>query len=391
MMKEDAGMKVCDVVLNSVWYDPRVRKQIVEYKNNGIDVCAVGLKCIRYNKEKIEQIPCKTNVVCINEKYDGKQKGIFKKLLREHLRKKYVRKAVLAEKPDIIHANDLDALIAVYPVYKKLKCKLIYDSHEICAENIGSIRRYRFTLPLVKLYEKHMIKNIDLMVCVSHSAAEYFAKIYNIKKPMVVTNCSLKSEQYISEEKNDGFEILNHGQFYAGRGYDIMIEAVSYLKEYPEIKMALRGFGSLEDKLKARAKEIGDETIRFYPPVLVNELIPKASMSKVGVAITEPICLNFKLSVSNKLFEYASAGLPVIMSDIPEHRYLNDKYQFGIIIQENSPKAFAQAAIKLYTDKEFYKMCAENAKKLSQEVNWENEFGRLINSERKLINGTARN
>ena len=69
------------------------------------------------------------------------------------------------------------------------------------------------------------------------------------------------------------------------------------------------------------------------------------------------------------------------MSDIPEHRYLNDKYNFGIVIPENTPKAFADAVIKLYTDKAFYAQCAENAKKLSNEVNWENEFGMLIEFE----------
>ena len=47
-------MKVCDVVLNSIWYDPRVRKQIVEYQTNNVDVVAVGLKCSRYNAEKVK-------------------------------------------------------------------------------------------------------------------------------------------------------------------------------------------------------------------------------------------------------------------------------------------------------------------------------------------------
>ena len=70
------------------------------------------------------------------------------------------------------------------------------------------------------------------------------------------------------------------------------------------------------------------------------------------------------------------------MSDIPEHRYLNEKYQFGIVIPENTPQAFAEAAIKLYTDKGFYQKCAENAIKLSDEINWENEFGKLLNFEK---------
>lgn len=379
-------MKVCDVVCNSVWYDPRVRKQIIEYKNNGIEVCSVGLKCDRYDAEKIAQVPCKTNVVCIDEKYDGKQKGIFRKLWREHLRNKGIKDAVLAEKPDVIHANDLDALMAVYPAYKKLKCKLVYDSHEICTENAGVARRYRFTLPLVKRYEKYMINHLHQMVCVSNAAADYFVQLYGVKRPLVVTNCSLASESVVAEEKNLGFEVLNHGQFYAGRGYDVMIEAAPLLKDYPEIKLALRGFGVMEEQLRARVEELRLNSVLFYPKVKVEELIPKAAGSMVGLALTEPICLNFKLSISNKLFEYASAGLPVIMSDIPEHRYLNDKYGFGIVLSKDTPEELSKAIVKLYTDKVFYEECRKNAIRMSEEVNWENEFAKLVEIERNLVN-----
>lgn len=112
-----------------------------------------------------------------------------------------------------------------------------------------------------------------------------------------------------------------------------------------------------------------------------------ASKAHVGVAITEAICLNFELSVSNKLFEYAAAGLPVIMSDIPEHRYLNEKYGFGIVIPDNTPEEFAKAVIKLYADEEFYRACAEGSQRLTQEVNWESEFARLIELERSWSHG----
>lgn len=379
-------MKVCDVVLNSVWYDPRVRKQIAEYLRQDVDVTVVGMKCPRYDEEKIALVPCKTIIAEIDSSFDGKQKGVIRKLKRESLKTKAVRDAIVSEKPDVIHANDLNALIPAYEAAKKLSCVLIYDSHEINVENFTGQRKAVFAR-YMRYKEANLVKKVDKMVCVSNAAAEYFKEEYNIEKPMVVTNCSLKSEQYISEIKNPGFEILNHGQFYEGRGYDIMAEAIPLLKDYPEVKLAVRGFGKLEESLRARVNELQGENFIFYPKVLVQELIPEASKSMVGVAITEAICLNFKLSVSNKLFEYASAGLPVIMSDIPEHRYLNDKYQFGIIIPENTPEAFAEAVIKLYTDKQFYDKCAENAKKLSDEVNWENEFSKLIHFERKCCRG----
>ena len=379
-------MKVCDIVLNSIWYDPRVRKQINEYLAQGVDLCCVGLKCSRYDEEKVAQMPCPVTIVETPVKYQGRQKNPLRKLAREKLRVQALCDAIVAYKPDVIHANDLDALIPAYKASKILKCVLIFDSHEIYVENFFNGGQTLYAM-MLKMQERHIVRRVDKMVSVSHAAAEYFAKEYKIPMPEVITNCSLKSEQCVLEEKNPGFEVLNHGQFYAGRGYDIMVEAAQYLKDYPEIKLAMRGFGTMEQQLRDRTQELQADNVVFYPKVLVQELIPFASRSMVGVAVTEAICLNFKLSVSNKLFEYASAGLPVIMSDIPEHRYLNEKYGFGVIIPENTPEAFAEAAIRLYTDKQFYQQCVEGANRMTEEVNWETEFGRLLEFERSCAAG----
>lgn len=377
-------MRICDVVLNSIWYDPRVRKQINAYIENGVEVVCVGYKCNRYDEEKVGKIPCPAHIVEPDERFVGRQRSPVKKVLREIIKNRKLRDAVIACKPDVIHANDLDALIPCMMAAKKLGCRIVYDSHEICVENHqmkGVFKKY------FAFMEKRNVRKIDRMICVSHAAAEYFKNKYNVS-PMVITNCSLLSEQTSSNDKNDGFEVLNHGVYYSGRGYDIMVEALPLLKEYPDIKIALRGFGQMEDALRSRAKELGDENMRFYPRVLVQELIPSASTAHVGVAITEEVCLNFKLSVSNKLFEYASAGLPVIMSDIPEHRYLNEKYKFGVILEQNTPQCLADAIIKLYSDKDFYNACVVGANQLTHEVNWECEFARLIELERSWVNGT---
>lgn len=376
-------MKVCDVVLNSVWYDPRVRKQIVEYMNQGVEVCCVGFMDAKYDPEKVALVPCETVLTQLDEKY-RKPLSKIEVLFKEFNCVKKFREAIIAQNPDVIHANDLNTLTAACQAAKKLGCKVVYDSHEICVENNHLKGIYKM---LNALCEKVFIKRIDKMVCVSHAAADYFEKKYGIEKPMVITNCSLKAEKVVAKDKNDGFEVLNHGQYYAGRGYDILVEALPLLREKSEIKIAFRGYGSMEEQLRARAKELGDDNIIFYPPVHVSELIPSASKSMVGVAITEATCLNFKLSVSNKLFEYASAGLPVIMSDIPEHRYLNEKYNFGIVLSENTPECFAEAVLKLYEDKDLYNLCAENAEKMSNEINWETEFSRLIDIERAWVNG----
>ena len=144
--------------------------------------------------------------------------------------------------------------------------------------------------------------------------------------------------------------------------------------------------GNMENELHQLAKELNvEDTFIFYPPVNVKDLLPMASRSHVGVAITEPICLNFKLSVSNKIFEYAAAGLPVIMSNIPEHIYLNEKYKFGIVLKDNTPESLKDAVLSLYNDRELYNTCRNNALILSQELYWESEFSELIKAELKLF------
>ena len=375
-------MKICDVVLNSIWYDPRVIKQLDEYKKY-FEVYAVGIKCARYDEEKVNSIGCNIRL-CDVEKPSA---NILKRVLSELKMYHGVYKLIIKTKPDIIHANDLNALIPAYYAAKKLKCKLIYDTHEIFLENIG-VKDKKIVRKGYGFFEKKIIKKCDLVVSVSNAAAGYLSDFYNIKKPLVVTNC-ISKDRIITDvlEKNDGFEVLCHGQYYAGRGYDLLLKCAKIMKSNKDVNFCVRGFGRLEMEMRNYVESNQLNNFIFYPPVTVQELIPKASLSMVGVAITEPINLNFKLSVSNKLFEYAAAGLPVIMSDIPEHRYLNDKYHFGIILENNTPEEICKAVEKLYADKEFYNKCAENAIKLAREINWENEFEKLVRIERTWVNG----
>ena len=380
---ENKIIRICDIVRNSVWFDPRVIKQIHEYDKAGFDLCIVGEEDERYNEEEISRMPGSVTIVPIKSKYK-KFKNKFNTVLKEFSLYRGLVDAIVKYRPDIIHANDLDALLAAYLASRKLGCKVIFDSHEIYVDNIG------FNSSFVKkilwaIVEKWIIKRVDLVVCVSNAAADFIAEKYGIKKPLVVTNCTRKQpESSVEPTKAGMFEVLNHGQFYEGRGYDLMVSAGAVTSN-PDIAYVLRGFGKLESELRAEAESKQLTNVIFAPPVKTPELISAARKSHVGVAITLPICLNYKLSVSNKIFEYAAAGLPVIMSDIPEHRYLNEKYNFGIILKENTAECLRDAVTVLYENKELYKQYAANAKRLSEELNWETEFAKLMAAERQMM------
>ena len=378
-------MKVCNCVKNSIWYDPRVRKQISEYVRRGINVVGVGCMCPRYSKEEVDKIECPVSLAKISQDYFKRGVSVFGKAYRELATNYQMYKLIVKSNADIIHANDLNALIPAYFAARRIKAKLIYDSHEIFIENPW-IAKFKRLHDILFRIEKKLLKKTDLLVNVSNAASDYMNMLYDIKSRLVVTNCI--SQRTLSsiemQTKHTDFEVLNHGQFYLGRGYDIMVQAASFLRELSDIKLVLRGFGPMEEDLRAEVARMNYTNVIFAQPVKTSELIQTASASHVGIAITEQICLNFKLSISNKIFEYAAAGLPVIMSDIPEHRFLNDQYHFGIILENDTPQCLATAIRELYFNKDLYNELSSNAKKLSMEITWEKEFGKLLDEENSL-------
>lgn len=376
-------MIVCDSVKDSVWYDPRVRKQIDGYIDRGIEVIAVGVMDPRYDSTEIAKIPCKVLLSKINEKY-YKNPNIFQKIWREVKTNIDLYRLMVSTHADVIHANDLNALIPAYYASKKLECKLIYDTHEIFLENPW-INRNKFSKFVWGFFERHIINKVDLVVSVSHAAADYLKKKYGIKKIMVVTNCVSEKSVINDAKMKKPFQVLNHGQFYEGRGYDILVDVAPLIEDLSDVQIVLRGFGSLEQSIRNKVAANNVKNFAFEPPVKVYELIPKAAEAWLGIAITEAISLNFELSVSNKLFEYAAAGLPIIMSDIPEHRYLNDKFNFGIILKSNKPQDIADAIRLLYDNTDLYDKCKKNALTLAKNVNWEKEFGRLVDFEKEVL------
>lgn len=372
-------MKISMIVFNTVWNDPRVRREATSTFKKGIETIVLGLKDFDYNKEKVNALPFPVSLIEIDSKYYRPSRTFFTIVRREFIiYYKFIKECIKA-KPDIIHANDLNALPVAYFSAKFTKSKIVYDSHEIFTENDfeGKNTRKIFW----EIVEKFLIKRVDQVLSVSNSAATELSQMYNIEKPTIITNCVARVNKASLKEKSiDGFEVLYHGKFYKGRGYEAFIKAAVLLKDFPSIRLVLRGLGAIEHELRMIAKELNlYEKIRFDPPVDVTELVKSASSSHVGVVLTEPINKNFIYTVSNKLFEYINAGLPVILSDVPEHRYLNNKYKFGIIIDEVTSYHIAEAILKIYKDKSLYQNLCDNAKRTADILNWETESEKLMN------------
>ena len=64
-----------------------------------------------------------------------------------------------------------------------------------------------------------------------------------------------------------------------------------------------------------------------------DELIGAISEASVGLALIQPVCLSYRMSLPNKVFEYVAAGLPVLGSDLPAISAVVNEHRIGLLAE----------------------------------------------------------
>ena len=113
--------------------------------------------------------------------------------------------------------------------------------------------------------------------------------------------------------------------------------------------------------------------VYFAGRLQMSDLQVITKMALAGLSVEKDMGLNYRYALPNKLFDYMSAGIPVIVSALPEMKCVVETYKTGIVIKETSPHAIAAAIQDLTDSPEMVKVFTENSLIAAQELCWENE------------------
>jgi glycosyltransferase involved in cell wall biosynthesis len=98
-------------------------------------------------------------------------------------------------------------------------------------------------------------------------------------------------------------------------------------RDLPQHQLVLMGSGPAAPGIAAMAQRYPN--IHWRPPVDMNDVLRYAAGCDVGIALIEDTCLSYRFCLPNKLHEYRAAGLPVIVSDLPEMAGYIDENKCG--------------------------------------------------------------
>ena len=274
---------------------------------------------------------------------------------------------------DVFVSNDLDTLPANYLASRIKQKPLIYDSHEYFTEVPELIGR-----PVVKSIwkwlEKRLVPKVDAAYTVCDSIAEVYSDLYQVDFKVVrnLPVCSqLEKPEHQKKAENEPKIILYQGALNLGRGVGTAIRAMQYLEG---VELWLAGDGDLTSQLKELVVEMKLESkVKFLGRLPLHQLHEVTRRADLGISLEEDLGLNYRFALPNKLFDYIQAGVPVLVSNLPEMRHIVERYQVGIIAETYQWKAVSELMKSVLFDSEKNEIWKANLKIAAKELCWEKE------------------
>lgn len=290
---------------------------------------------------------------------------------------------LLRLRPDIVHAHDAAMLLPGLAGARLTRARLVYDSHELAT---GVPYRDGRWAAFVSVIERIAVPRADAVVTVTEGIAWRLQALYGLRdRPAVVRNVTalappkgstgvLRRRLRLDREPL----VLHQGAPAPDRGGEQLIAA---MVEVPGAHLVFLGsspFPRYEDGLREQAAAAGVAgRVHFLPSVPLDRLLEHTADADVGVSLLQDTCENHRLALPNKLFEYVTAGVPVVVSDLPELGRLVEQHGIGWTVAPDDARALAErlrAALAERGDPARAERLARAAERLS----WTREQARLV-------------
>lgn len=290
-------------------------------------------------------------------------------------------------KGDIYHLHDPELI----PAGLKLKSKgfkVIFDAHEDLPKQLKS-KPYlnpilqKFLPKIFEFYEKFALKKFDSLVGATPSITKKLSFInpntYNINNYPIIGELNIDANSNWDEKFN---EVCYLGGIAEIRGIKEVIKSLTYV---PAIRLNLAGRFSqalVEQEVKTWSAWQQVNHLGFIDR---KEAAKVLARSKAGI-VTFHKCPNHVDAQPNKMFEYMSAGLPIITSNFPMWKEVVEGNNCGLCVDPLDSKAIANAINYIIENPTLARKMGENGlKAVSEKYNWAAEEKILFSMYKEVL------
>jgi hypothetical protein len=226
---------------------------------------------------------------------------------------------VVAQPADIIYGGSTGALAAVAESARRLGVPYGIDFEDLHSGEHGG-ERSELTNALAARVERHVIQDAAFVTAGSPMIADAYADMYGIRPLPIHNTFSIVPADANSNRLVDGpLRLYWFSQTLgAGRGLEAVIRAAGKADVPVALHLRARPIPSYVRTLRALSESVAPKLeIALHDPAVPDEMVALAQPYDAGLACEEPSVPNKRVCLSNKMFTYLAAGVPVILSRTP--------------------------------------------------------------------------
>ena len=300
-----------------------------------------------------------------------------------------IYRAAWAENADVYHLHDSELFLIGFLLRLRGK-KVIYDVHEDLPKSI----RTKYWVPNIfrsiisraaEALEWAAAQAFSGIVAATPSIAERFPD----EKTVTVQNFPILGELSQDDDLSPYNERPNHIVYMGGitqrRGAIQMVEAMALLPQYLSAHLVLAGSFRPSDLIHELESLPGWQAVDFLGWISRQEMRVVFQDTRIGFVLFHP-APNHVEAQPNKLFEFMSAGIPIVASNFPLWREMIERVGCGLVVAPLDSHAIADAVQWLFEHPEEAEAMGRRGKKAVETLyNWEIESRKLVNFYEALL------
>jgi len=290
--------------------------------------------------------------------------------------------------PQLVHFHDPE-LIPLGLLLRLCGTQVIYDVHEDVPRQTMS----KYWIPVIFRWPVAMaIATMEWLAGKAFNgivpATPTIAARFPVGKTVLVQNFPIPSELVLADplpyaERPQKFAYV--GGIADIRGGKEMVQALEHMADLSEVRLEMAGGITPEGFAAELGKLPGWFKVLHRGTIGRQDVARLLGSARAGLVLFQPMP-NHVDAQPNKMFEYMSAGLPIIASDFPLWRQIVAGAECGLLVDPLDPRAIADALRWVLEHPVEAEVMGQKGQKAVHKIyNWEREAPQLIGLYKRLL------